>query len=539
MATRKEYLDLAEEALNSGDEATAMEAMAEAEKMSAAPAAAVATPKVTKNPEQLKQEQEAEFQALQKQNMEDMGFGERFVAGYGSAMPAIGSAVKQLYAGATGNEEMSQRLMAEEAERRRRDKALEDTWGGKLGNIAGNVAAGIPVAMGAAAAAPAGLAGAIGAGAAEGATMGALAPTAEEGERTSNVLWGGGLGGALPAVGAGVRKMTGTVDPEMLKAADILRGHGVNIPKGDISPGMVSETANYMLNNTPGVNLITKNMAGAKEDTVRKALFNMLDSNVPTNNSDMLAIKQGLGDQFVDFSKGKQLDVTGITSGVDDTMKKYARIMKSQMSPAVLKQAGELKDIATNISNLPNGKLKGEAYQAIRGQLATDAAATGGEHAVALKGLISTLDDALERSVSPSEFAEKQALNQKYRIASALSKSADIREELPIPRIRKILEDANKRGAVKPEALDLIRAADKAIPKIKPKGMETTKLGGLELLAALSAPFKVAGAIGVGVGSKALMNTGVPQRAANSPMTRKIVSQFLKGTMQSELSDED
>lgn len=126
---------------------------------------------------------------------------ENFVAGYGKAGADLARGAGQ-WLGLVSRDDV--------AESRKLDQALANTTGGKVGNIAGNVAAMLPLAMLPGANTYAGAAG-------YGALTGAVAPSESTEETTKNIGLGGGLGAgsiaAGRAIGAGAKMLQGLVEP--------------------------------------------------------------------------------------------------------------------------------------------------------------------------------------------------------------------------------------------------------------------------------------------------------------------------------------
>lgn len=168
--------------------------------------------------------------ALQK-TLDGMSFGEKMLVGAGQAFNNIGQGAQQIY-GNLFDKDLANRVAAERATNADADKALGQTAGGRIGNIAGNAAAAIPIAMGAGMLGTAGAA-ATGIGALDSAiTTGALAGGAQSAlqatdpgqSRMANTLTGAALGGAIPALGIGAKAAWNAAKPYAPSVGSVVGG---------------------------------------------------------------------------------------------------------------------------------------------------------------------------------------------------------------------------------------------------------------------------------------------------------------------------
>lgn len=467
-----------------------------------------------------------------EQTVDEMGNLERGLVGAGGALHGLGLGAQQIWADLTGDKEAQERLRGEAAEHKRLMAPVDDTAAGFTGGIVGNAAAAAPLAMGLAATAPATLPGLVLAGGAEGLAMGALAPTTEEGERLENAAIGGTVGAVIPGAGKAVRKFVGEADPVVKRAAETLKKYGISVPKADQAPGYAGDFSKSMLENMPGINNVLAGRAADKEDIARGALFKMLGEEVPTSNEEMQAVVDRIGKKIGDASLNKRIPLKGLGTAVNRARDKYNQLLPSQQDKSILKHMAYLEDLAAT----PGAKLKGEAYQRIRSDLATEAARSSGEHASALRSLRDALDHQFGKTLSKEEAAAVAKNKESYQLAKALRK-VDIKEgRMDLRKARARVEKAAEKAAVMPEARELLEAADVGIPKVKTglSGAAMTQ-GALSLFNPILAAKFLAG----GVGTRATLNTGVPQKAASNKVVREATARALKGYTQSELSDED
>lgn len=448
---------------------------------------------------------------------------DQFLLGGSSELHGLVTGAKQLL-GVEGADEEAKRIKAIK-------EITGDTAAGKTGQIGANVLAALLPGGAATKAAQYGLPAAIAAEGALGAGMGALAPTTEEGERAENVALGGALGAAIPAAGAGIRKLVGQADPAMQKAAQTLQKYGIKTSKADTSPGLISKTGEYILEKSPGTNQLLTAQAAGKNEKVADALFGMLGKETPTTNEQMSSIVQDIGADIGKVSRGKKVPVSELKAGVDDVMKEYNKLLPAQKSKRIVDYGKQLKDLVS----IKGAKLKGEAYQAIRSDMATEAAGATPADAKALRGMVKVLDDQFAKTLTPEEQAAQQLSKQRYRLANIL-KNVDIKEgKIDIGKTRAAVERAARKGAVMPEARELLSAADMAIPKVKGNLLTSGPAGTVAALMNPAIALKIAG---LGAVPRGILATGVPQSAANSPFLRKATARALRGVNQ-EIVDED
>lgn len=460
---------------------------------------------------------------------DDMSGVDKFRAGAGSAFAKLGLGARQLYAKAAGTPEDEARLMAEAQDQRARTEPLEDTGAGFAGNIVGNVAAAAPALL----AAPAGVPALIGAGALEGGVMGALAPETREGERAENMAWGAGIGGAIPIGGVATRKLVGEFDPVLQKAVETLKRYGVKASRGEAAPGALEGTGRKLAQNLPFVSDLMKGTYDKRRGTAAQALFKMLGKEAPTTNDEMALIVKEIGEDLAGVTKGKSADLYGIDTEINKVLSKYDDLLPSQQKAAVTKQANDILDKAVS-----GKKMTGEEYQAIRSELGAEAKAAQPNHAKALRGLQKALDERFASTLSPEEAAELTSKKAQYRLANAL-RSVDIKDgAVDLSRARAAVERTNKKGPVMPEARELLGAVENIIPKGKAGGGQN--LGGtVGAGLALMNPAAVMKGLAIGAPMHFALRSGVPQKAASSPLMRKLTAGLLKARTQAELSDEE
>lgn len=457
---------------------------------------------------------------------DDMSGAQRFLAGAGKAFSDLGTGAKQLYAEATGNVAETERLRAETKATQGRDKALTDTGAGFAGNLTGNVAAALPAVL---AAAPASVPMAMAVGAGTGALQGALAPTAQEGERTSNALLGGAVGGAIPGIMPAARSVLGRPDEAVQKAAEVLGRYGVKVGNNRTMPGALSRTSDYLLEKTPIVNNIVRKGAEKDQAKVADALFNMLGTKTPTTNKELGNIVAKIGEEVGAASKGKAVRMKNIVPEVDAAMAKYTKLLPAQQDRTVLAIGQQLRDVAA----LPNSKLKGESYQAIRSKMSEHMGKVGSNEQQALKTMRNAMDKGFEAALSPEEALAHAANKEKYRLAKALAKVDIKKGEFSLDKARNAVEKAAKKAPVMPAARELLDAAETGLQKIPANvGVPGAALS----LGAIANPLLLGKLLVGGAGVRGAVNLGLPKlvnnRLVDSPLARTSTAALLRGYQQ-------
>ena len=179
------------------------------------------------------------------------------------------------------------------AEQRRIDAPLMESGAGQAGRLVGDVAATLPLGLGAGAAAR----GVLGAGsrvipaAAEAATEGAI--LAGPGERGAGAMMGGGLGGAMGLAG---RQLTKMGRPRGTPASAALEREGVNLTVGQRSPGFLRAAEESVVGRQ--LPMVKRARQQAIDDTVRV----MMRRAAPTDEA-ASAIRMGAEDLTADLDK--------------------------------------------------------------------------------------------------------------------------------------------------------------------------------------------------------------------------------------------
>lgn len=220
--------------------------------------------------------------AARQKEVDNTGFWDNFVAGYGRSLPNLAQGAKQAYidsvagltqgaadvlgdfggqtlgdarrGAATYFGDLSRDLRQKTNQERRDSEALTRSGGGVLGGFLGDVINTAPLLPVGVAARGAGVTKAVGQAALGGSLQGAVQPVAKEGERLDNTVLGGVLGGGLSALGRGAMTLGENVLPQNVTARALnffndranskpfaAEGEALAQRTGiDLTPGMVS-----------------------------------------------------------------------------------------------------------------------------------------------------------------------------------------------------------------------------------------------------------------------------------------------------------
>ena len=312
----------------------------------------------------------------QKEMVDDMGTGEKLLAGAGKAFVDIGRGVGQM-AGIVPQEDID---AAKE-----RDKALMETGAGITGNVIGNVAAAIPSM------AIPGAAGIRGA-AALGAGLSALQPVATGESRLQNMALGaafGAGGAALPKVAARI------VNPNAVKT--------VKESIGEVTPGQALggawKTAEEKMTSLP--------LAGG---VIRGAQEKSLES---FNKGVLNKVLEPIG------AKTEQVGYEGVKNVGDLISGSYQKLLptlKVQADDSFTQQIGGLKQLATSLPEDKASQLSRIIDSQVLGKFTKDGLMSG----ETMKQVDSELGRLIRGYKSSANFDERQLGDALREAQSAL-----------------------------------------------------------------------------------------------------------------------
>jgi hypothetical protein len=377
----------------------------------------------------------------------DMSGTDKFMAGAGQSVYQTGRGLKQLYdmgADAISPQNGDSRLQldqANEKDSRKLDASLESTGAGTFGNVAGNIAQ---------FAVPGRILGAAGqlargsqaanlinrgsqlvkaspwtAAAATGATMGAIAPTAGDGERGINTVAGaaGGVGGQALGMGvnAALRTGVGALEHGAQQAADIAKKYGVPLSLPDLTNSRFVKYLDSATAEAPG--------SGAEQRHAesRQAFNDALgrSTGIPTNGGPIDMSNWTTGRRVVGSMIG---DMAGNTQGLltpqnfVDIQKVLTDAQTKGSADTERAVSGYVSDMLRHMQPVPNplpggpiASIPGDAWREIHTDLGDRVAAEGstdlGNRLSKLHGIHM---DVLENGMSPDDANMFRDLRGRY-----------------------------------------------------------------------------------------------------------------------------
>lgn len=334
-----------------------------------------------------------------------------FDAGAGKAFMDVGRGAKELLLrwgnklGVVSGQHLAayQRQLGQDQQQ---DAALMSTTGGKLGDLAGNVA------MSAVAPEEAGLTGAV----ASGAATGGLQPTTGNQSQLQNAVIGG-LGGAAGDIGGRVlgrvaQPIRNVLDDTRLQALQLLRANGVPVDVAQATGDKLAQTLKNAATDSPFIN--ESKFPHIQQQAYNAAVLRTFGGDgTKATPAVMDRADRRLGAIFDDIASRNPVtvdqplldDLADIHTAADRELSATdAAPIRAQIDNAIDKAAGN------------DGKIDGKAYQNIRsslGRLAQGNRNGSVSHfAVEIRG---ALDDALQRSVSPDDLDTLMRARTQYR----------------------------------------------------------------------------------------------------------------------------
>lgn len=375
---------------------------------------------------------------------EGMSGTDKFLAGAGKAFADVGRGVRQYLPQAIGG------LSGEDiAEARRLDQPLMATGAGMAGNVAGNVAAALPVALvpGANTVAGSGLAGA---------AYGALQPGVDAAERFKNIAIGGAAGAAVPAAIRAAQIGRSFVDPLYQGGRERIIGNTLRNAAGNqaddamrnmraaqpLVPGSMPTAAEAAQN--PGIAALQRtatasdpvamNELAARQMAQNNARLNAIQDVVPDRAAAVVARDQAATGLY----NAANPQPVQVTPALANLMQRPAMQTAMQRAQALAQNNGEVFD--------PNN-LTGQGAHYIKMALddltnAGPAAGIGGNEIRALQGIRTSFLRELE-----SQIPEYGQARQAYAQMSRPVTQADV--------LGQVAERAtNFRGNLTPAAFD-------------------------------------------------------------------------------------
>lgn len=317
----------------------------------------------------------------------DVPFMENVDAGVGKFFTdtALGAQQRAADIGLGDRAALAQRV----AQKRATDAPLADSVGGKIGNVAGAVAAYAPFA-------PAGFLG----NAALGGLQGALQPTAAGESAINNTLLGAGLAGGgnllTRALGHVAQPVTPKLDEHTAAAVQTLTDAGVPLTVAQRTGSPFLQRVAAGLSDNP----ITAGMAETADKEAKtgfnRAVLRTIGEDADAATSDVMgAAKRRLGQAFDDVATRNPVQFdTGLAGDLQRVLADADQALTADKSAVVQKQVANIVDAAGK----GNGVINGEAWQRLYSALGK--VTKNPEYGTFAHDIRESMESALERSAA-------------------------------------------------------------------------------------------------------------------------------------------
>lgn len=225
---------------------------------------------------------------------------------------------------------------------------------------------------------------------------------------------------AVPALASrAISPYAGAISPERMDAIRVLQGEGIPLTAGQKTGSTGLRFAESELGGSRAASVMDDQARAFTEAATSRA--GMQGIATPDN---MAANAQRLGQGF-DAISSRNAITADPQFGTDlgRVLREYDRVLPSAQRDIVNNMADDILAVTTNNA----GTIPGDVYQATRSRLsrmAQSARNNDPEYANALRGLRNTLDDAMSRSVAPSDAAEWARLRSEYGNMKVLERAA-------------------------------------------------------------------------------------------------------------------
>lgn len=214
---------------------------------------------------------------------------------------------------------------------------------------------------------------------------------------------------AVSGAGRVISPYGGRIDPQRMRAAEVLRAEGVNPTAGQLTGSRALLARESELGGARAADMMDDQARAFTEAAMRRT--GQQGTATPEN---MANLYQRLGQGFKDISSRNTLVADqGLVSSMNKTFQEYYKVLPSDQK-RIVRELGQ--DIADRF-RAGGGSIPGSDYQTIRsrlGRVANSAKNSDPEYANALRGMRNALDDAMSRSVSPGDAPEWTRLRREY-----------------------------------------------------------------------------------------------------------------------------
>lgn len=305
---------------------------------------------------------------------------------------------------------------------------------GEIGGALGGGLALAPLSLaGRAARAGGGFRGITAGSAADGAVLGAAhgAGSAEEGERFGGAKFGGALGGGVGlvapfAISGASNLFRRAVTPlpvnsERAAAANVLRNEGVDLSAGQLSGSKGLRYAESEIGGSAAENLMER-----QGEQFTRAALRRAGEDAPRATTEVVdRAFARIGQQFDDLaSRNNLVPDRQLVADLQSAVSEYGSMVPESMrAPVVLKVANDIVDA------VKRGPISGSSYQSLRSRLdrAARSARADPELSEALRGIRTTLDDGMQRSIAvnnPADLGHWQQARRQYRNMLVIEKAS-------------------------------------------------------------------------------------------------------------------
>lgn len=496
---------------------------------------------------------------------EGMTGWDKFVAGYGSAVPSMALAAKQRLAESQVStyanmpeadrahtnfdpasvKDNLDNLYAQQAENAKLDAPLNSSWQGTAGNLAGTAAPSIAASLavpGSSAIAQnligprlAALGLRMGGNAAAGAAQSLLTPTTSEEDRNKNADISAALSAILPVAGSAVRATVGRMDPIKQRLVDTLRQAGISVSNAREYGGGLNTVADKIINVVPGLGSLLRGSIEDKRGQVANAIASIATGEAgtaaPATKLAADEIVGKVGGEYGNLYKGLKVDPT-VPGQVAD-----AQLAANAAHDPRLIGRDALTAIRDTQNKAYSGTaLTGKEYRNTLDYLNNLTGETGAPGDIA-RALRDSWQSAGRASMTPEQRVGELALNSRYALANRLRDAVGEKGA----NLGSITGKMTASGAALPQqATDLAEAGNSVFEEIhKPHQWQHYGLWPAVATALVYKPGAVAGAATAVPLIKAALNApGAPlQRAANNPTSRAVTAAILRSAVANQVEN--
>jgi len=391
-------------------------------------------------------------------------------------LAGAGGAIHGMYLG--GKQMLGKATPQELADHAAAMKGLRSTTSGTIGEVGGNIAAAVPLAMVPGAATYAGSA-------AIGGLQGALQPTQGDQSRLMNAGLGAVGGAAGNAVGRGISHLVQPIQRLPSAGKDLAEQAanriGMQLTAGDRTGSVGMQQVEDLLSRTPGSAGAMRRIYDMKQQAINTAAAKSIGENADNISEPVFAAaKARLGDQFKQLSENAQV-VIG-----QDFMQALTKIKAGNDQLGAFRNANIDDLVEKGLELAKQGRLEGKAYQTLRSKISDRASdafkSSNSELGQALKTVRDALDTSARNGMDDATKNAWDTVRRQYANLKVLEKgnvinAGDVNPNLLKGALSRTNPAAYKSGALKGELADIARVAENY--KIPAQGSQTYERGAM------------------------------------------------------------